>query len=262
MAVEGDQLLTPNEAWYLALTRRWAARLRAGGEAGPHHDPAPDIDFAEQAIGLIPGMRVLDLAASWGRTSLELARRGYDVVALDLSPDLLALGRERALVAGVPLTFVQGVVRALPDLGRFDAVCAFYDDCLLSSEDEAGNLTALREVAGMLKPGGGLLFGTTDCPPLLPAWQRSTRRDGDEAVEETITFDAATRIGTSVRLHRHDDGRCERFERRRRHYLPAEAAALLASAGLSLTGAWCGYDAALPYGARDEGMVLAARRTG
>jgi SAM-dependent methyltransferase len=252
---------TPNEAWYLALTQRWAARLRAGGEAGPSHDPAPDIDFAEQALGLRPGMRVLDLAASWGRTSLELARRGYDAVALDPSPELLAIGRERAAAAGLAIGFVQATVRTLPELGRFDAVCAFYDDCLLSAEDEAGNLAALHAIARLLKPGGALLFGTTDCPPILPAWQRSTRREAGETIEETITFDSATRTGTSVRLHQHDDGRCERFVRRRRHYLPAEAASLLAAAGLALCGAWCAYDLALPYGARDEGMVLAARRS-
>ena len=72
----------------------------------------------------------------------------------------------------------------------------------------------------------------------------------------TSPLDAALFVGE----HR-DDGRCERFVRRRRHYLPAEAASLLAAAGLALCGAWCAYDLALPYGARDEGMVLAARRS-
>jgi len=149
--------LTANEAWYLALTRRWAERLRTGGEAGPHHDPTPDIAFAEHVLALRPGMRILDLAASWGRTSLALARRGFVVTALDLSPDLVLLGRERAAAAGLPLRFVQGTVRALPDLGQFDAVCAFYDDCLLSFEDEADNVTALAGVAAVLRPGVGQL---------------------------------------------------------------------------------------------------------
>lgn len=252
---------TANEAWYLALTRRWALRLRAGGEAGVCHAPRPDVDFAERVLALASPARVLDLAAGWGRTSFELLRRGYDVVAFDLSPDLIALGRERAAALGSPLRFVQGSVRCLPDLGRFDAVCAFYDDCLLSGESDAENLSALRRVAAALRPGGGLLFGTTDCPRMLPPLQRSTRRDGAETIDETIRFDAATCTGTSERVHRHD-GRVERYVRRRRHYGTDEARALLAAAGFELTGAWCGYDEALPYGARPEGMVLAARRTG
>ncbi|HZQ34292.1 MAG TPA: class I SAM-dependent methyltransferase, partial [Dehalococcoidia bacterium] len=173
---------TANEAWYLALTRRWALRLRAGGEAGVCHEPGPDVAFAERVLGLAPPARVLDLAAGWGRTSIALALRGYEAVAFDLSPDLVALGRERAARRGLRIEFVQGSVRCLPDLGSFDAICAFYDDCLLSGESEAENLAALRRVAAALRPGGGLLFGTTDCARLLPPLQRSVRRDGAETI--------------------------------------------------------------------------------
>lgn len=266
---------TDNERWYLALTALWAARLRAGGEAGPSHAPGSDIAFAERALGLRPGMRVLDLAASWGRTSFPLARRGYEVVAFDLSDDLLAIGRERAAAAastvgdledmgaprgGGPREFRQGTVRLLPDLGLFDAVCAFYDDSLLSFEDEADNLKALRAVARSLRPGGRLLFGTTDCPPELSPRQVNRWREGELLIEETICFDAATGIGESERRHTGPAGAVASYRRRRRHYRPDEAAALLGVAGLTLTGAWCAYDEALPYGARPEGMVLTAER--
>lgn len=253
---------TANEEWYLALTRRWAERLRAGGAAGPMHDPAPDIDFAQRVLGIQPGMRILDLAAGWGRTSLELARRGYRVTALDLSPELVQLGRERAAAAGLSLTFIQGTARALPDIGPFDAVCAFYDDCLLSFEAESDNLVALAAVARVLPAGGQLLFGTTDCPPVLPSRYTRQWRECAEIIEETILFDTETRIGTSVRVHRHDDGRVERFVRRRRHYRLEEVAALLARVELRLAGAWCAYDESLPYGARAEGMVVAATKQG
>jgi SAM-dependent methyltransferase len=205
-------------------------------------------------------MLILDLAAGWGRTGLEWARRGFSVTAFDLSPELVALGRERAEQAGLAVTFAQGTVREVPDFGTFDAVCAFYDDCLLSFEDEADNRKALRRVARALRPGGGLLFGTTDCAFELPPVQTVRRWQDRETVEETITFDAATRIGTSVRLHFHDGGRSKRFVRRRRHYTPEEAAALLVEAGLCVNAVYCGYDEALQYGSRPEGMVLVARR--
>jgi len=61
------------------------------------HAPGPDIDFAEAVLGLRPGMRVLDLACGWGRTTLELRRRGYTVTGFDISPDLIGLAREYAL---------------------------------------------------------------------------------------------------------------------------------------------------------------------
>jgi len=253
---------TANEEWYLALTRRWAERLRAGGTAGTTHDPTPDIDFAQRVLGIQPGMRILDLAAGWGRTSLELVRRGYRVTALDLSPELVQIGRERAAAAGLSLVFIQGTVRALPNIGPFDAVCAFYDDCLLSFETEADNLAALAAVARVLPAGGRLLFGTTDCPPVLPPCKTRQWRERAETVVETILFDAKTRIGTSIRCHRHDDGRVERFVRRRHHYQLEEVHALLDRVGLRVTGAWCAYGESLPYGARAEGMVVAAIKHG
>jgi SAM-dependent methyltransferase len=254
--------LTDNERWYLALTARWARRLARGEAAGVAHAAGPDVDFAERVLGLWPGMRVLDLACGWGRTSLELARRGYVVSALDLSPDLLALGRSQAEAQGVSVEFVEGTARNLPDLGRFDAVCAFYDDCLVSYADEADNRAAIARISRALRPGGRLLFGTTDCAPLLPAVQRSVRTEDGETVEETISFDAASRTGTSERLHRLLDGRRERYRRVRRHYTLAEVAELLAESGLLSQGAWNAYDAALPFGSRPEGMVVAALKRG
>jgi cyclopropane fatty-acyl-phospholipid synthase-like methyltransferase len=218
------------------------------------------VDFAVDVLGLRPGARVLDLACSWGRTTLELARRGFDVTGFDLSPDLLAVARVRAAAGGHPARGVQGTVRRLPDLGRFDAVTAFYDDSLLSFADEADNLAALRGVARLLRPGGGLLFGTTDCALMIAPYQRHERDESGVRIIEEITFDAATRTGTSDRVHHHPNGQRDSYRRTRRHYTPTEAGALIERAGLALRAAWCAYDHALPHGSRPEGMVLLAER--
>jgi SAM-dependent methyltransferase len=252
--------LNSNEEWYLALTAIWARRLRAGSSAGPDHDPAPDVAFAERVLGLCPGMRVLDLATGWGRTAMELARRGYRVTAFDLSPELLAIGRERAAIEGLEVSFACGTARLLPDMGTFDAVCAFYDDCLLSFEDEADNRAALLAVARSLRPGGRLLFGTTDCPLLLPAHQFARRLEGGLEIEETIDFDRVGRVGVSERRHLYADGHSATFRRVRRHRTLNEATTLLADAGMRVCDAWAAYDEALPYGCRPEGMVIAAVR--
>lgn len=254
-----ETALTENERWYQALTARWARRLLRGERAGVVHAAGPDVAFAERVLGLRPGMRVLDLACGWGRTSIELARRGYEVIALDLSPDLLAIGRARAEAADVAVAFVEGTARSLADLSRFDAVCAFYDDCLVAYAEEADNRAAIARVARALRPGGRLLFGTTDCPPLLPPEQRCVRREDGETIEETIRFDTASRTGTSERLHRLAGGHVERYRRVRRHHSLDEVTVLLAEAKLELVGAWNSYDEALPFGSRPEGMVVAAK---
>jgi SAM-dependent methyltransferase len=70
---------------------------------------------------------ILDAGGGPGRYSIELARRGYDVVLLDLVPEMLTIAKRKAKQAGV-LTkinrFVEGSLTNLstfPD-GTFDAV--------------------------------------------------------------------------------------------------------------------------------------------
>lgn len=248
---------TENERWYLALTALWAARMRAGLPApGADQPPEPDVTFAVDVMGLSPGMRVLDLGCGWGRTTCELARRGFDVTGVDLSPALIAIARERS--AGVP--FVPASVRCLPDdLGVFDAATEFYGDSVLSCGDEAACLAAMRSVAARLRPGGRYLFGTGDYPRAMRAHQRvpDRREPGEVDVAEEITFDPATMFGTSVRTHTAAGARTT-YRRTRRHYALDEAAALLARARFRLLDAWCGYRHELPYGSRAEGLVVLA----
>ena len=65
-----------------------------------------EVDFLVDALGLEPGMRVLDVGCGPGRHSLALARRGIAVHGVDLSPDFIALARAgRARRRSCPATF-------------------------------------------------------------------------------------------------------------------------------------------------------------
>src|SRR4051812_33395884 len=56
-----------------------------------------------EAAGITAGTRVLDIGAGTGNASIPAAARGADVVASDLTPELLVAGELRAAVAGVDL---------------------------------------------------------------------------------------------------------------------------------------------------------------
>lgn len=101
---------------------------------------------------------ILDLGCGTGNHALSLARRGYQVVGVDRSPEMLAIARDKSSKLGnnaalqVP-AFHQGDLRTL-DLGQqFDAVLMMFNvlGYQLANDDV---LTALTTVRRHLKPSG------------------------------------------------------------------------------------------------------------
>jgi ubiquinone/menaquinone biosynthesis C-methylase UbiE len=69
------------------------------------------------------GQRVLDVAAGTGTSALPSARRGAEVTATDLTPELLDVGRAAADAEGLELTWQTADAEALPfSDGDFDVV--------------------------------------------------------------------------------------------------------------------------------------------
>jgi SAM-dependent methyltransferase len=76
-----------------------------------------------EACGIGPGMRVLDVAAGTGNASIPAAQTGADVVASDLTPELLEAGRARVAGEDLKLEWVEADAEHLPfDDESFDVV--------------------------------------------------------------------------------------------------------------------------------------------
>lgn len=76
-----------------------------------------------RASELRPGQRVLDAAAGSGVVAIPAALAGAEVVAADLTPELLAAGRAEAESRGLAIEWVEADVQALPfPDADFDAV--------------------------------------------------------------------------------------------------------------------------------------------
>lgn len=128
-------------------------------------------DFANMAVTLaIPeGARILDVGCGSGWLCEYFARLGYDVTGIDISPDLIALARER--LERVPYDvdeetrlryrFLEHDVEATPLAETFDVVICY--DSLHHFEDERA---VLRHIAAMLDEGGFLFVLEGDCPPV------------------------------------------------------------------------------------------------
>jgi len=83
-----------------------------------------DLQAILQRVELSPDARVLDVAAGSGLLGRALARRAKEVVAVDITPEMLAAGSQAAAREGITnITFTQAEAESLPfEDGSFDLV--------------------------------------------------------------------------------------------------------------------------------------------
>jgi SAM-dependent methyltransferase len=140
-------------SWQVAVWNRMSSIYL--GEVEPRF--AGVIDGVMRRAGLRPGERVLDLGTGTGSAAIKAAASvalGGEVIATDISPQMLAIARERAIAVGLGnVPVLQGRGEKIPALdGRFDAVLASLS--LMYVIDRGA---AACEIARVLRPGGRLI---------------------------------------------------------------------------------------------------------
>lgn len=105
-----------------------------------------------QASGIGRGDRVLDVAAGTGNASIHAAATGACVVASDLTPELLEVGRAAAVERGVELEWQVADAEALPfGDNSFDAVLSCIGVMFAPHHQRAAD-----ELVRVCRPGGTL----------------------------------------------------------------------------------------------------------
>lgn len=106
------------------LKARHAAMWALGDYAAVAREIIPELgQVLVDACRITAGQDVLDVAAGTGNAAIPAARTGAHVVACDLSPDLLDVGRRLADEPDLTLDWQQGDAEALPfDDSSFDVV--------------------------------------------------------------------------------------------------------------------------------------------
>jgi ubiquinone/menaquinone biosynthesis C-methylase UbiE len=121
----------------------------------PPSDTAYPLEYAYHLLGDVGGMRIVDYGCGSGANTLLLANRGAYVWAVDISEDLIRLGRRRLAVNGRAgqAQFIVGSAHDLPfpsnsiDIVFGIAILHHLDLKLVS-----------KEVHRVLKPGGRAIF--------------------------------------------------------------------------------------------------------
>lgn len=107
-----------------------------------------------EQVGAGPGHRVLDLGCGTGTLALALARRypASQVIGLDLDQEILAIARDKATPAGVPVHLVRGLATRLP-LGP-SSLDRVVSSLVFHHLDGFQKRAALAEAIVALRPGG------------------------------------------------------------------------------------------------------------
>lgn len=143
--------------------------------ASAYDDLYADKDYAAECdlivaafarYGSPPAGRVLDLGCGTGGHALLLAERGYDVVGVDLSGEMLDRARRKAAERSLTVKLVEGDVRDVDAGGRFDTALLMF--AVLSYQLENDDVLAtLRNIRRQVEPGGLLLLDAWYGPGVL-----------------------------------------------------------------------------------------------
>ena len=138
--------MNPNKAlWEKGDFTRLAATMRDSGDA------------LVESIGVTPGLKVLDLGCGDGTTALPAAKRGADVLGVDIAANLVAAGNRRAEEAGLTnLRFQEGDACNLEGIGdqQFDLVITIFGAMFAPKPHDVA-----KEMVRVTKPGGRIVMG-------------------------------------------------------------------------------------------------------
>ncbi|WP_119153039.1 bifunctional 2-polyprenyl-6-hydroxyphenol methylase/3-demethylubiquinol 3-O-methyltransferase UbiG [Caldimonas tepidiphila] len=142
------------------LAHRW---WDPDSEFKPLHQINPlRLDWIDRLAGL-QGKRVLDVGCGGGILSDSMARRGADVLGIDLASRALKVAQLHALEAGTPnIDYREVAVEALAaeQPGSFDVVT-----CMEMMEHVPDPSSVVAACTRLLKPGGWVFFSTINRNP-------------------------------------------------------------------------------------------------
>ena len=214
------------------LKRPWADRTGA------------EVDRALAILGAQGGERVLDMACGTGRHSHELARRGFEVVGVDISPDLLSIAEADADAESLNASFLAADLRELDFDEEFDLVLNLNDGAIGYFETEEENHRTFEVIAAALRAGGANLL---QLPNVLYAETHLPQKTwiAGEGMVELIDhrWDARTRYlegSTMPILVGETFGGVAPIPFRQRLYSVEELTEIYASVGMEFAGAFRG----------------------
>jgi SAM-dependent methyltransferase len=197
-----------------------------------------ECDFIEKEINYNKSLRILDVGCGTGRHLIELTRRGYNPVGIDLSESQLAWAREKAAGQNLKIDVRQHDARNLPFIHEFDLAIMFCEGGFPLMETDELNYDILLNVTKSLKEKGKFIFTTLN--GLFPLYHSveqfcdSTHQEGN-ATYRSNTFDLMTFRDHNITEVKDDTGKTISLACNERYYVPSEITWLLKTSGFHKT---------------------------
>jgi SAM-dependent methyltransferase len=151
-----------------------------------------EIDRLEALLQLRPPQRILDLPCGQGRHAIELARRGYQVTGVDISPFMIEVARERAKASGLEVRWLTGDMRHPIPGASFDLIVNLFTSFGYFAED-ADDQQVLAASLSMLKPNGRFVLEVINGERVMANFEeRGWFTVGQAAVMETRRLDRSS----------------------------------------------------------------------
>lgn len=162
--------------------------------------------FIISTLGLVPPARLVEFGSGWGNLTLDLATMGFEVTGVEIEQQFCTLTDRRARPGHRPTMIRSGMLEFDPS-EPFDAAL-FYE----SFHHCADHLAMLGKLAGIVRPGGKVLWAGEPIAPMDYPW--GLRLDGyslwsirtygwlELGFDEAYFADALARTGWHGTRHR------------------------------------------------------------
>jgi ubiquinone/menaquinone biosynthesis C-methylase UbiE len=213
------------------------------------------------AAGMVP-RSILDVACGTGTVSIQLAKLGYDVAGVDISPEMIDVAQGKAESMDLDIDF-RAQDASTMDLGRtFDLAISLFDSLNYITEPDV-LARACERVAAHLGRPGLLIF---DLNTEYAFTEKLFDQDNLQTDENPIyvwrsAYDRGARICTvSMEFQCREGGKARAFYEThvQRAYSDDEVRGMLASAGFGEVRWYHAYSM-LPPGPRTDRVYYVAR---
>lgn len=199
-----------------------------------------EVDFLLGELNLQPGQRILDVQCGFGRHAIPLARKGFEVVGIDISETFIRNLAAKSKAEYLPITAIRADILSVPLEYSFSAAICMGNSFGYFGYDKLKR--SVEKVAFCLQPGAKFVINSgmlaeSILPNLLTYAKQNTYTIGDVVMEVSNEYDAGESCLVSNLLYtRGAKTEAQAFK----HYVftLGEIRRLLESCGLRLIAAY------------------------